>query len=143
MALFPFSPRVKRADVPDRKQERTFGFVFAAFFLVIAVVPRLQGAPFRTWAGLTAAAFALAAVAFPQLLAGPSRWWLKFGALLHRVTSPVAIAAIYLVGIAPVGVVRRLMGKDPLRLKRDPALDTYWILRSPPGRGDATMKRQF
>ncbi len=35
--------------------------------------------------------------------------------------------------ILPTGLVMRAMGKDLLRLKRDPDADSYWIVRQPPG----------
>jgi hypothetical protein len=36
-----------------------------------------------------------------------------------------------------------MMGKDPLRLKRQPNTDSYWIPRRPPGPPPETMKDQF
>jgi hypothetical protein len=35
------------------------------------------------------------------------------------------------------------MGKDMLRLKRDPDSASYWIIRQPPGPAPGTMKDQF
>jgi hypothetical protein len=35
------------------------------------------------------------------------------------------------------------MSKDMLRLKREPAAETYWIARAPPGPAPETMKDQF
>jgi hypothetical protein len=37
----------------------------------------------------------------------------------------------------------RLFGKDPLRLKRDPAAATYWIERTPPGPKPESLGDQF
>lgn len=132
-----------RAPATAGSSDRVFGFVFAGFFLVLGVVPRLRGGDVRLWALLTAAGFALIALVFPRALAWPNRGWTKFGALLHRVTSPVALTLIYLVGVAPMGLLMRLFGKDPLRLKPRPELETYWIARVPPARADARMKQQF
>lgn len=95
------------------------------------------------WALSTGGVFALLAWVAPGLLAWPNRLWMKFGALLHRLTSPVALTAIYLIGIVPVGVLMRLLGKDPLRLQRAATGQTYWIPRTPPARADLRMKRQF
>jgi hypothetical protein len=36
-----------------------------------------------------------------------------------------------------------MLGKDLLRLKREPGADSYWIVRQPPGPAPETMKDQF
>jgi hypothetical protein len=43
----------------------------------------------------------------------------------------------------PTGLVRRALGNDLLRLRRDPSVPSYWILRVPPGPSPASMKNQF
>ena len=45
--------------------------------------------------------------------------------------------------VLPTGLVMRAMGKDLLRLKRQPGADSYWIVRQPPGPMPETMKDQF
>jgi hypothetical protein len=37
----------------------------------------------------------------------------------------------------------RLVGKDPLRLKRDGGAGSYWIPREPPGPPPDSMSNQF
>ena len=46
--------------------------------------------------------------------------WLKFGLLLHKVVNPVLMALIFYGTVLPTGIMARLMGKDLLRLKRQP-----------------------
>ena len=45
--------------------------------------------------------------------------------------------------VAPIGLLMRLFGKNPLRLKFDRVAHSYWIERNPPGPAGATMKNQF
>ena len=45
--------------------------------------------------------------------------------------------------VLPTGLVMRAMGKDLLRLKRQPDAESYWIVRAPPGPAPDTMKDQF
>jgi hypothetical protein len=37
----------------------------------------------------------------------------------------------------------RLFGKDPLRLRFDPAAGSYWIKRDPPGPTADSLNNQF
>jgi hypothetical protein len=77
------------------------------------------------------AALALAlALGAPRLLA-PLNWvWTKLGLLLHRIVSPIFLLLLFYGCIAPVGLLMRLSGKDPLRLKYEPAATSYWIVRT-------------
>lgn len=68
---------------------------------------------------------------------------MKFGLLLHLVVNPVVMGMIFFLTVTPTAVVFRILGKDPLRLKLDPAAKSYWIHRQPPGPKPASMKQQF
>jgi hypothetical protein len=48
----------------------------------------------------------------------------------------------YLV-FTPAGLVMRLSGKDPLRLRLESDMKSYWIQRRPPGPPPETMAQQF
>lgn len=127
----------------EGSSDRSFGLVFAAVFLVIAGMPLFHGEALRWWSVGAAAAFALVALAKPALLAGLNRLWMKLGVLLGKVVSPIALGILFYVVITPIGVVIRLTGKDPLRLKFDPDTDSYWIPREPPGPPPGSMNNQF
>jgi hypothetical protein len=79
----------------------------------------------------------------PGLLAGLNRQWTKLGVLLGKVVSPIALGLLFYCAIAPLGIVMRLAGKDPLRLKFDRAAESYWIRREPPGPAPDSMTNQF
>lgn len=132
-----------RSTAVDGSSDRSFGLVFAGLFLVIALWPVFSGGPIRWWSLGVAAVFALTALAAPALLSMPNRLWTKFGLLLGRVVSPIA-SGILLFGVfTPIGLLMRMLGKDPLRLKPDPAATTYWIERKPPGPPPDSMTNQF
>lgn len=123
--------------------DRGFGLVFAAVFAIIGLWPVLDLAGVRWWALAIAAGFAATALLRPSLLAPLNRVWTAFGLLLHRIVNPLVMGVIFVTTIIPIGLVLRLRGHDPLRLRRDPAANTYWIVREPPGPTPETMKNQF
>ena len=90
-----------------------------------------------------AALFLAAALLRPAILNPLNRLWLKFGLLLHRVVNPIVMALLFYGTVLPTGLVMRALGKDLLRLKRQPDADSYWIVRQPPGPAPETMKDQF
>jgi hypothetical protein len=134
---------LSRIQVVEGSSDRTFGMVFAAVFLVVAVWPLFYGEMLRWWALAIAAFFATVAILKPALLAGLNRQWAKLGLLLGKVVSPVALGILFYCVIAPIGLLMRLTGKDPLRLKLDRETDSYWITRKPPGPPPDSMTNQF
>jgi hypothetical protein len=53
----------------------------------------------------------------PQLFRPVAVIWFGLSRLLGMVTSRVVLSIIFLVVVTPVGLVRRMLGKDTLRLK--------------------------
>lgn len=134
---------LSRDQQVEGSSDRSFGLVFAGVFLVVACWPLIDRELPRWWALGIAVVFVVIAILKPVLLAGPNRLWLKFGLLLGQVVSPVALGILFYCVIAPIGVLVRLAGKDPLRLKLDSGAGSYWIARRPPGPPPDSMTNQF
>ena len=58
------------------------------------------------------------------------------------VLSYVVMAVMYYAVITPVGLIFKIIGRDPMRRAFDPAAPTYWIRRRPPA-GARRYFRQF
>jgi hypothetical protein len=132
-----------RQDAIRGSSDRGFGGVMAAFFGLVALWPLIRAEGPRWWALALAAAFALAAVLRPAVLAPLNAGWTRLGVLLSRIASPLILAALFYLTVTPIALIARVLGKDPLRLNRDPDTTSYWIVRSPPGPDPASMKNQF
>jgi predicted membrane metal-binding protein len=134
---------LSREQHVESSSDRAFGLVFAAAFGLVCLWPLLHHEPPRWWALALAILLALVALTRPVLLAGLNRLWTRLGVLLGKFVSPVALGILFYGVITPLGVLARLAGKDPLRLKREPAATSYWIERQPPGPPPGSMNRQF
>ena len=132
----------RRRPVPSEiGSDRFFGFVMAAFFAIVAIAPLLGGKDILPWAALLSAAFVGTAVLRPSLLHLLNRAWFRFGALLHRIVSPVVLGLLFFGVITPTAVVMRAMRRDVLGLKFDASAKSYWIRRD--GQASSSMTRQF
>lgn len=134
---------LSREEHIEGSSDRSFGIVFAVVFTIIACWPLMFGGGLRWWAAGIAAAFALVALVMPSVLSGLNRLWLKFGLLLGKIVSPIALGILFYAVITPLGGLMRLTGKDPLRLQREPQSRSYWIDREPPGPPPGSMNNQF
>jgi hypothetical protein len=127
----------------EGSSNRSFGVVFTLVFLIVALLPLIKGEGPRIWGLVVGGLIAAVTLLRPSVLTVPTRLWMKFGLLLGKIVSPVVIGILYYGMITPFGIVMRLAGRDPLRLKRDPGAATYWIRRDPAGPPPDSLTKQF
>lgn len=123
--------------------DRSFGLVFAAFFLIVALLPLWHGHSMRIWAGWVALVFFVFAIFLPFVLAPLNRLWARIGLVLHGIVSPIALAVLFYCFVAPIGIVMHLSGKKLLHLDFDHAAQSYWVERNPPGPDAESLRNQF
>ena len=138
-----FHEQYERDEQVKGSSDRTFGIVFFVVFSLVTLWPVLFGNPVRWWTAPFAVIFLGLALLAPQVLAPLNRAWTKLGLLMHRVVNPLIMGLLFFVAVTPMALVLRLLGKDLLRLKRDPDAASYWIERKPPGPAADSMRRQF
>ncbi len=138
----PETIRVKGAQ--KGSSNRVFGLVFGSVFIALAFLPTVTGpGPLRWYLLVPAAVFWVAALFVPRVLSPFNSMWTKLGLLMHRITNPIVMAAIYYGVLTPVGLVIRISGKDLLNLRRDPAASTYWLVRHDHRPASEAMRDQF
>lgn len=133
---------LQRRERVKGSSDRSFGLVFAAAFVLVALLPLLH-VPHkpRWWALPIAVIFATIALLSPKWLASLNRLWLRLGLLLSAIVSPIVLGLLFYTTLFPLGWLMRAVGKDPLHLRRDHG-SSYWINRDPSG-SISNMKRQF
>ncbi len=72
----------------------------------------------------------------------PAAWLLEeaFKAVTKTLMYVLLVLMFFIV-FAPVGIVLRILGKDPLDQKLDPQASSYWIERPPPD--PSRVEKQF
>ena len=107
---------------------RKFSVTVAFGFATLAALLLWRSSPVASLTlSLIAILVAVAGLAAPTRLGPVSRAWTAFGAALSRVSSPVFFTLIYMVVVAPIGLIRRTFGRSPLA--RDANARSYWIRR--------------
>ena len=123
--------------------DRSFGLVFAGASIIVALFPLVLGEKIRLWWLAIGAAFLFLALFSPLILAPANRLWTNLGVVLHQLVSPIALGVVYYLAVVPTGLLMRVFDKDPLRLRFDSSLNSYWIDRSPPGPSADSLNNQF
>ena len=143
MATSQLHEDYSREEEVKAGSDRSFGFVFAGFFAILATISLWRGSTTWHYTLPVAAAFLVVALVYPKILGPLNRLWLKFGLLLYKVMNPLILGLLFFITIAPIGLLMRAFGKDFLRTRMDRNAKTYWIERTPPGPKPESMKNQF
>jgi hypothetical protein len=132
-----------RPDEARVASNRSFGLTFAGAFAALGAISLWRGGLARgAWELGLAVGFLTVAALAPGVLAPLNRAWAWIGRGLNGVVSPLLIIVLFYGVVTPVGLAMRALGKDPLRLRRDPQASSYWIdCREAAKTSD--MRRQF
>jgi hypothetical protein len=110
--------KARRNQHPQFK-ERSFGISVGGVLLLIAA--------FLVWRGRITAAEITGAVGAlllilgltkPSLLKWPSAVWWKLAMVLGYVNARVILTIAFLIVLTPIGLLWRLIGRDPMRRRR-------------------------
>jgi saxitoxin biosynthesis operon SxtJ-like protein len=120
---------------------RKFGLLVGGAFLVFGGISYWRGhdvAPTVLW--VLGGTLVVAGLLIPGHLGPVYRGWMKLAVVLAKITTPILMALIYFLVFTPIGIIRRLMGRNELIR---PQGNSFWITRDPgPGRR-SDLSRQF
>jgi hypothetical protein len=72
------------------------------------------------------ATVAMAAALRPRWFRGYYRCSAKLGFALSQMAGRIVLALLFFIVVTPLGLVLRMLGKDPLRLRRPAGAESYW-----------------
>tara|TARA_B100001057_G_scaffold347125_1_gene348406 strand:- start:178 stop:561 length:384 start_codon:yes stop_codon:yes gene_type:complete len=118
---------------------RSFGIVFFAVFLLIALYPLISGGEIRIWSIIISLMFLVLGIFNSVVLTPLNKVWFKFGIVLGKIISPIVMGIIFFLVVTPIAITMRLLRKDLLNLKYNRE-KSYWIEKNGP---KSKMKNQF
>ena len=97
---------------PSLRRLREFGLIVGCAFAVLGVVllPRTNGVIMLS----IAAVLILAGLVRPSVLQYVYRGWMKVAEILSAIMTPVVLGIMFFLVFTPIGVIRRMMGKDEM-----------------------------
>jgi len=129
---------------PSAKELRVFAVLQLVFFGIVAwlIQPRIAVAGVPT--AILVAAATIAAVGFvkPTWLRGMYVVWMMAVFPIGFVVSHLLMAAVFYLVVTPIGLMMRMLGRDPMLRRIDRDAKTYWQTRTPT-KGTRGYFRQF
>ncbi len=103
-------PIVPRATTLD--QARDTGQAVVLLCLILVIFFRLPA-----FVGIAFVAL-LVNMICPQAYKPAAKWWFALSHLLSRIVPRILLGVLFYLMVTPVGLLRRMLGKDPLQLKK-------------------------
>jgi hypothetical protein len=126
----------------DKKQLRSFGLTVGSIFAVIAIWPVIvRDDGVRWWAVLTGGLLIVLGLIFPRSLSSVYKLWMSFGHIMGWINTRVILGFVFYFVVTPIGIIRQLLGKDPMGKKIECELNSYRIIRKP--RPASHLSRQY
>jgi hypothetical protein len=122
------------------REGRVFAFTLTGAFSALAALSWWRHHPRSSVVfGVLAGALLLAGAVLPTRLGPVRAAWMGLAHAISKVTTPIFMGAVYYLVITPSGLVRRLLGGNPLRQTH--GKESGWVDRSASPPRDLT--RQF
>ena len=111
-----------------RLSNRNFGLMFATVFTIVFGVAWFLFQTWLSWALIVAGSFLVAALVCPVMLLPLNRLWGCVARGIGVFNNHLLLGLFYFLILAPLGIVMRLAGRDPLHQKLGPTIGDYWMV---------------
>ena len=117
--------RIARRE-PSSRDLTVTAFVFLIVFSAIGAYSLLWSGKWSgyIWIGVGLALFLARLV--PTIFRKIYHLWIALSVILGYFVSRILLTIIFCVVVVPTGLIMRLVGKDPMDRKLDPAAESYW-----------------
>ena len=97
-----------------------FGLIFGFGFPLIVgfILPGIFGHPNKLWTLFIGMPLIIIALLKPYLLIYPYKSWIFFGNVMGWINSRLILGMIYLIVLQPIALIMKIIGYDPLKLKK-------------------------
>lgn len=123
----------------NKKFGLTFSFIFFIFFLYFFLTANFYFSYFFLFFSII---FLFFSIIFPKYLSKLNKAWMILGLLLGKIINPIVLGIIYFGLFTPIGLFRKIIGKDELKLKLK-NMNSYWQHREKVSITPKTFKDQF
>jgi len=115
---------------PDKKELRKFAITIFAALGIIGGILLWQEKDIGYILWTVGILILLPGLFWAKILGPIYKVWMSFALLLGFVMNHFILALMYYLVFTPIGLIRRMISKDPLHISLNRAKETYWIKRA-------------
>lgn len=110
----------------DKRSLRNFGITMGTAFLAISLFIFVRHKHNSVPGFIISSIFFMAAFMAPEVLKPVYIIWMKLALILSWINTRIILLIIFYLLFAPVGIILRLLGRDPLDRKIEKNKESYW-----------------
>ena len=129
----------KNLKTPSNKN---FGIIFSLIFFLISIYFFFKNTNLFIFSLIISVSFFSLSILKPSLLKPLNKSWMFIGYILSLIVSPIVFGIIFFIMITPISLLRKIFGKDELRLK-DNSSKSFWIYNNFNDQSQSDFKNQF
>lgn len=116
-------------DAATRRELRQFGLLTGSLIAVLlgGLIPWLRGRSYPAWPWIVGAVLLGCGAIYPAALRYPFAIWSAAGGLLGWINSRLILGLVFYLLVTPMGLVMKLMGRDPMARKFEPGAQSYRV----------------
>lgn len=113
----------------DAKGYRKFGLTTGAILVVLfgLLIPWVFSLNYPKWPWIIGGTLGALALLIPASLQPVYIGWMKFGNVMNWINTRLILGILFFGIFLPIGIVMRIVGKDPMNRSLDKALPTYRV----------------
>jgi hypothetical protein len=116
----------------DTKQIRKFGLIALVFFGCLCALGIWLEKPLPAYLFGALSALGFGFILIPLQLEPVFASWLKIAYLIGRIFTTILLTLAYYFVITPSAFIKRLFGGNPIPVKPDKVVSSYWVNRTEP-----------
>jgi hypothetical protein len=131
----------------SKRALRSFGLVVGGVCLAIAAVlfwrhGWIVRTP-ETWFGAIGLGLVFMGLTFPRALKPLHIVWMTLALILGFIMTRVILSIVFFGMMTPIGLIRRALGKDPMRNDATATRATYWIAKGEPAVSPKRLEKLY
>jgi len=134
----------KNPDIEEKKKVKQFGQVGFVFFLLLGLLTRWRHHEFASNIFIGVSVFFLVmTLVSPPVMRIVFRGWMAVVGVIGWVNRQLLLSVVYFFMFAPVNLILKLLGRDFMNRRLDPAATTYWEPHAGPPADPARYEQRF
>ena len=132
------------ANKVSAPSEKSFGFLLSFCSLLLGIYFGVRhGKPLHMMAFVACSLITFVfSLKKPGVFELPNMLWSKLSEALAMISNPIVLGIVYFLLVTPIGLLRRLGGVDPLKLKSQ-GRETNWISKKSNVSYDSPFQNQY